>query len=58
MAQGPEENPEQEMTAEGWVSEWVSSFLMAHQHIIGYFSALQEPRVVTSQLDCEKLPTT
>ena len=25
----------------GWVSEWVSSFLTAHQHIIGYFSALQ-----------------
>jgi len=23
------------------VSEWVSSFLTAHQHIIGYFSALQ-----------------
>jgi len=22
-------------------SEWVSSFLTAHQHIIGYFSALQ-----------------
>ena len=26
---------------EQWVSEWVSSFLTAHQHVIGYFSALQ-----------------
>ena len=25
-----------EVLAASWVSEWVSSFLTAHQHIVGY----------------------